>query len=54
MRVFQRLFPILKDGYVPDEYIPAIRQVLSACAFTYIAGALADILSIWRWIAILR
>lgn len=51
---FKKALPILEEGYVPEEYLPAIRQVLKACALTYVAGALADILRLWRWIAILR
>ena len=51
---FGKALPILNEGYVPEEYMPAIRQVLKACALTYLAGALSDIFSIWRWIAILR
>jgi Zn-dependent membrane protease YugP len=51
---FAKALPILQDGYVPEEYLPAITQVLRACAFTYVAAALADIVNIWRWIAILR
>jgi uncharacterized protein len=51
---FGKAMPILREGYVPEEYLPAIQQVLKACALTYVAGALADILSIWRWLAILR
>ena len=51
---FDKALPILNEGYVPTEYMPAVRQVLKACALTYVAGALADVLSIWRWISILR
>jgi len=51
---FDKALPILGEGYVPTEYLPAVRQVLKACAFTYVAGALADVLSIWRWIRIFR
>ena len=51
---FDKALPILSEGYVPEEHLPAIRQVLKACALTYVAGALADVLSIWRWLAILR
>ena len=51
---FNKALPVLSEGYVPEEHLPAIRQILKACALTYVAGALADILSIWRWIAILR
>ena len=51
---FAKALPILEAGYVPAEYMPAARQVLKACALTYVAGALADILSLWRWLAFLR
>jgi Zn-dependent membrane protease YugP len=51
---FSKALPILSSGYVPNEYMPAARQVLKACAFTYVAAALADILSVWRWISVIR
>jgi len=52
---FNKALPILVEGdYVPEEYLPAIREVLKACALTYVAAALADVLSIWRWLYILR
>ena len=52
---FNKALPILEKGaYVPAEYLPAIRQVLKACALTYVAAALSDILNIWRWIAIIK
>ena len=52
---FNKALPILKEGnYVPNEYLPAVRQILRACALTYVAAALADILRLWRWLALLR
>lgn len=51
---FCKAMPILEQGYVPEEHLPAIRQVLKACALTYVAAALADILRLWRWLLILR
>ncbi|MDH5325541.1 MAG: zinc metallopeptidase [Gammaproteobacteria bacterium] len=51
---YNKALPILATGYVPETYMPAVRQILKACALTYVAGALADILRLWRWIAILR
>ena len=52
---FNKAMPILEKGnYVPKEYLPAIRQILRACALTYVAAALADILSLWRWVALLK
>lgn len=51
---FGKAMPILSEGYVPEQYLPAIRQVLTACALTYVASALADMLRIWRWLALIR
>ena len=51
---FNKALPILEEGYVPEHHLQAVRQVLKACALTYVAGALADILRLWRWIAIIR
>ncbi|MAZ89184.1 MAG: Zn-dependent protease [Cellvibrionaceae bacterium] len=51
---FDKALPILEQGYLPEPYLPAVREVLKACAYTYVASALSDVLSIWRWLAILR
>lgn len=52
---FNKALPIIEKGnYVPDEYLPAIRQVLKACALTYVAAALINILRLWRWLRLLR
>lgn len=52
---FNKALPILDKGdYVPKSYLPAIKQILRACALTYVAAALADMLRWWRWLAILR
>ena len=52
---FNKALPILDKGdYVPKVYLPAIRQILKACALTYVATALADVLRLWRWFALLR
>jgi len=52
---FNKALPILKKGgYLPEAYFPAVRQVLKACALTYVAAALADVLSLWRWLWLLR
>ncbi len=50
---FNKALPILND-YVPAEYLPAIRQILKACALTYVAAALADVLRLWRWLVLLK
>jgi len=52
---FNKALPILTEGqYVNDSELAAVKQVLTACALTYVAAALADLLSIWRWLLILR
>lgn len=41
---FAKALPILENGYLPPEDIPAAREVLKAAALTYLAGALMAIL----------
>jgi uncharacterized protein len=52
---FERALPILIEGdYLPAQDIPAARRILRACALTYVATALASLLNLWRWLAVLR
>ena len=51
---FNKALPILQQGYIPDEYVPAVRKVLRAAALTYFAGALADVIRLWHWFRVLR
>jgi len=51
---FNKALPILESGYVNAEDIPKVRRILRAAALTYLAGALASLLNLWRWIAILK
>lgn len=51
---FGKAFPILKSGYVPEENQPAVEQILTAAALTYLASSVASLLNVWRWIALLR
>lgn len=51
---FKKALPILKEGYLPEHHIAAAAKVLRACAYTYLAAALADVLRLWRWIRFLR
>ena len=52
---FNKALPILSEGqFVAPNEEPAVRSVLKAAAFTYVAAALADLLSLWRWLMILR
>jgi len=52
---FNKALPILrKGGYLSERDMPAAEQILRACAMTYVAGSLASLLNVARWIAILR
>ena len=52
---FRRALPILETGrYIPEQDLPAARQILRAAALTYAAGSLMSLLNLGRWIAILR
>ena len=51
---FNKALPILETGYVEAEDIPKVRRILRAAALTYLAGSMASLLNLWRWIAILK
>jgi uncharacterized protein len=51
---FRRALPVLKAGqYIPEQDIPAARQLLRAAAFTYIAAAAMSLLNVMRWLRLL-
>ena len=52
---FGKALPILEEGqYLSKRDMPAAREILRACALTYVAASLSSLLNIGRWIAILR
>lgn len=51
---FNKALPILESGYIEDGDIPKVRRILRAAALTYLAGSLASLLNLWRWMAILK
>ena len=52
---FGKALPILKAGhYIQPEDEIAVRRVLRAAAFTYVASSLASLLNLARWLAFLR
>ena len=51
---FNKALPILSEGYLSQNDLPAAKKVLKAAAYTYVAGALASLLNLGRWIAIFR
>lgn len=47
---FGRALPLLKAGrYIDEEDERAARQILRACALTYLAASLASLFNVWRW-----
>ncbi|MGF1547581.1 MAG: zinc metallopeptidase [Thiotrichales bacterium] len=51
---FNKALPILREGYIGPEDEVAVRRILRAAAYTYVAASLASLLNIGRWIAMLR
>jgi uncharacterized protein len=52
---FGRAIPhLIKGRYLPPQEEAHARTVLTACALTYVAGSLAGLLNVWRWVRILR
>ncbi len=51
---FGKALPILKEGYVREQDYAAVNTILKAAAFTYIAASLTSLLSVWRWMALLK
>ncbi len=51
---FGKALPILREGqYVAPNEIPVVSKILRAAALTYVAAALADVLNLARWAALL-
>ena len=52
---FGKALPILREGdYLSEDDLAGARSVLRAAAMTYVAGALAGLLNLARWIRFLR
>ena len=51
---FNKALPLLKDGYLEPEQVPASEKILKAAALTYVAASLAGLLNFWRWLQVLR
>lgn len=52
---FRRALPLLQAGhYIPPQDLPAARRILRAAALTYVAGTLASLLNLWRWLRLAR
>ncbi|WP_447970013.1 zinc metallopeptidase [Nitrospira sp. M1] len=52
---FRRALPVLEQGgYLSPEDLSGARKILKAAALTYVAGSMASLLNLWRWIAMMR
>ncbi len=52
---FGRALPLLKAGrYIDEKDERAARQILRACALTYLAASLASLFNVWRWLRLWR
>jgi len=52
---FNRALPMLTRGkYISERHSWHARKILKAAAFTYVAGSLASLFNLYRWIAILK
>ncbi len=51
---FGKALPLLADGRLHPPDMPHARRILRAAAFTYVAGSLASLLNLARWLAVLR
>ena len=52
---YGKALPILKEGkYLHDGDLAHAEKILKAAALTYVAGSLASLLNLGRWIAVLR
>jgi hypothetical protein len=51
---FNKALPILQQGYLREEQLPAARRILRAAALTYVAASLASLLNLGRWLMVLR
>lgn len=52
---FNKALPVLEEGhYLHEGDLPHARKILKAAALTYVAGSLASLLNLGRWIAVLR
>lgn len=49
---FGRALPLLRN-HISQQEERAARRILRACAFTYVAGSLASLFNLWRWMTVL-
>jgi Zn-dependent membrane protease YugP len=52
---FNRALPLLQaGGWLSPKELHISRQILRACAMTYVAGSLSNLLNLWKWLKAIR
>ncbi len=52
---FGKALPLLLQGeYIDQKDEAAVRKILRAAAWTYVAASLASLLNVWRWLRVFR
>lgn len=52
---FKRALPYLEQAdFMHDRDLVSARKILKACALTYLAGSMASLLNLFRWLRILK
>ena len=52
---FNRALPLLQaGGWLSPKELHISRQILRACAMTYVAGSLSSLLNLWKWLKAIR
>ena len=51
---FNKALPILKQGYLREDQLPAAKRILQAAAWTYVAASMASLLNFGRWLMVMR
>jgi Zn-dependent membrane protease YugP len=52
---YGKALPLLKEGnYLHEGDLRHAQRILKAAALTYVAGSLASLLNLGRWLAVLR
>ena len=43
----------MAGDYLTEVELAEAKKILTACALTYLAGSLASLLNVWRWLRLL-
>ncbi len=52
---FKRALPLLEEGdYLLPKQLKQARQILRACAMTYVAASLSSLFNLWKWLKAIK